>query len=212
MTHKSPAVGITALFLMATGTQSAAQVPRGAPTPRDVLGGFHLGPNAGLGSGRPLVAPPTPRFAPSISPRGLFLLSFPPPGSGFSGYGTGFYVPRYYNPLFPYSSAGFPYGYGSSYATPIEIPEPPRVRPPGPSEPATAATLELHVPPGAEVWVMGEKTRLTGTARQFVSPPLEPGRSYTYDVKARWNEGSRPVEQTRKVRVKAGKRVEVEFY
>ena len=49
------------------------------------------------------------------------------------------------------------------------------------------------------------------TSGTFQSPPLDPGRNYTYEVRARWTEDAKEVSQTRKVRVRIGQRVTVDF-
>jgi uncharacterized protein (TIGR03000 family) len=77
--------------------------------------------------------------------------------------------------------------------------------------PENAAKVHVRVPAAATVWFEGDQTRQTGPARDFVSPPLTPGQTYTYDVRARWTENGRPVEQTRTVRVRAGDTSTVDF-
>lgn len=67
-----------------------------------------------------------------------------------------------------------------------------------------SAFIRTIVPPDAEVWFEGDKTMQTGPDRLFRSPPLEPGKNYTYDLKVRWMENGQPVEKTRQVRVTAG--------
>jgi uncharacterized protein (TIGR03000 family) len=69
--------------------------------------------------------------------------------------------------------------------------------------PDNEARITLNVPVDAEVWFDGVKTRQAGPTREFVSPPLTPGQSYTYRVRARWTENGRPVEQERDIRVRA---------
>ncbi len=61
----------------------------------------------------------------------------------------------------------------------------------------------IVVPEGAELWFNGTQTSQTGSQREFVSPPLTPGKGYTYEIKARWTENDKPVEQTRSVHVQA---------
>ena len=63
------------------------------------------------------------------------------------------------------------------------------------------------MPADAEIWFEGDKTSQTGTSRTFVSPALQPGRNFTYDIRARWisSEGKN-VDQTRQVRVQADMR------
>lgn len=73
------------------------------------------------------------------------------------------------------------------------------------------AYVEVRVSLDAEVWFGGYKTTQTGSDRNFVSPPLSPGKSYAYQVRARWNSNGQPVEQERSVVVHAGERVVVDF-
>jgi uncharacterized protein (TIGR03000 family) len=83
-------------------------------------------------------------------------------------------------------------------------------RPDGSSAGSTARqgnrviTVHVSVPADAEIWIDGNKTAQTGTARSFVSPPVTPGHDYTYEVKARWRESGKEVVQTRRVLVHAG--------
>jgi uncharacterized protein (TIGR03000 family) len=73
------------------------------------------------------------------------------------------------------------------------------------------ASIEVTVPAGnAEVWFQGAKTTRTGTVREFVSPPLEPG-SYTYTIRARWMSNGEQVERTRTVQVQPGENYRVNF-
>ena len=57
----------------------------------------------------------------------------------------------------------------------------------------------------------GTRTTRQGAERQFVSPPLEPGKRYSYEIEARWTEDGKEVSQTRKVVVEAGRRIDVDF-
>ena len=54
-------------------------------------------------------------------------------------------------------------------------------------------------------------TTQQGIQRTYKSPPLEPGKEYTYTVKARWMMDGKPVEQTREVNVRAGHTSQVNF-
>src|SRR5437764_70564 len=47
-------------------------------------------------------------------------------------------------------------------------------------------------------------TRQTGTVRQFVSPPLEAGKSYEYTIRAQWQQDGQAKDDTRTVTVQAG--------
>jgi uncharacterized protein (TIGR03000 family) len=77
--------------------------------------------------------------------------------------------------------------------------------------PGTAATVRVRVPSSASVFFEGEPTAATGPDRLFESPPLAPGRSYRYDIKAVWEDNGREVVRTRSVTVHAGERVSVNF-
>jgi uncharacterized protein (TIGR03000 family) len=57
----------------------------------------------------------------------------------------------------------------------------------------------------------GQKTRQTGTLRQFESPPLVPGMEYTYGVTVTWNQDGREVVETRELLVRAGDRLSASF-
>jgi uncharacterized protein (TIGR03000 family) len=78
--------------------------------------------------------------------------------------------------------------------------------------PANAAQLVVRVPnPDAKVWFQGQLTSQRGSVREFESPPLEPGKDYTYDVRTEWNQDGRKVVQTRQVEVRAGSVVNVDL-
>jgi len=73
--------------------------------------------------------------------------------------------------------------------------------PPGTNLPAT---IELNVPADAQVWFNGQATTQTGTARRFVTPPLNPESDYSYELKVRYNKDGEPKEETRTISVVAG--------
>src|SRR5262249_60597035 len=90
------------------------------------------------------------------------------------------------------------------------------VTPSGPlpelTAPDNTVTIEVRVPdPEATVWIDGYKTTQRGTSRQFVSPPLTPGKTFRYEVRAEWTQNGKKVEQTQTVPVAAGHRVAVDF-
>jgi uncharacterized protein (TIGR03000 family) len=74
-----------------------------------------------------------------------------------------------------------------------------------------AVLINIRVPVNAEVSFDGSKTSQTGGLRSFVTPTLEPGRDYSYEIRARWTEGGRTVVQTRKVNIRAGDRETLNF-
>jgi uncharacterized protein (TIGR03000 family) len=150
---------------------------------------------------------------------------------GGLGYGTGYY-PGYYPGYLGYG--GFPFapgmtGYGvtptgarpmvysSAYYNPEEEP---------PSRPVAPVTTELaagdntahvvvHAPPDADIrfdatLTRGAMVEQTKTGREWVSPPLAPGKDYTCDVRVRWLDNGRPVEEVRTVHLRPNTRAEVD--
>ena len=79
--------------------------------------------------------------------------------------------------------------------------------------PSATATVTVTVPEGATVYVEGQALKTqTGTTRQFVSPPLTPGKAYTYDIRATWTgPDGKKVERTVSVDIRAGARESVAF-
>jgi uncharacterized protein (TIGR03000 family) len=75
----------------------------------------------------------------------------------------------------------------------------------------TSAVININVPQSAELRIQGRKMTMTGGERQFVSPPLDPGQRYSYNVTATWNENGKPITQTQRVIVRAGDRTGVTF-
>ena len=77
--------------------------------------------------------------------------------------------------------------------------------------PANAATIDVKVPPDATLWFDDTQTTQTGSLRQFVTPPLDPNKNFAYDVRARWREADRDVDQKRHVTVRANEQAFVDF-
>jgi len=71
--------------------------------------------------------------------------------------------------------------------------------------------LEVRVPANAEVWIEGTKTLQKGVVRQFISPPIEPGRDYSYKIEAKWMDKGSEQTQSRTLVVRPGelKRVDI---
>jgi uncharacterized protein (TIGR03000 family) len=70
--------------------------------------------------------------------------------------------------------------------------------------PADAALLTVVVPQDAQVYVNGMLTRTTGVERQYVSYGLQPGYSYTYEVRAVVTRNGRQESDTQVVRIRLG--------
>jgi uncharacterized protein (TIGR03000 family) len=89
--------------------------------------------------------------------------------------------------------------------------------PPAPAVPSPTATdeapaeLTIILPSDADLFVDGIQTPGSDGVRTYSSPPLKPGVNYVYTIRARWTEEGKPVDHTRKIQVKAGTRVRVDF-
>jgi uncharacterized protein (TIGR03000 family) len=83
--------------------------------------------------------------------------------------------------------------------------------PPTPVQGEGTAKVTVIVPPDAEVYVDGSPTTQTGSERPFVTPPLQQGQNYSYQIRATWNADGDTVSRTRKVLVRAGADVRVDF-
>jgi uncharacterized protein (TIGR03000 family) len=132
------------------------------------------------------------------------------------------YSTAYYGGYYPYSSGyygGYYTPYSAYYTAPYSVaPQvyqpyyPPDTVNPASTTSSTTATVQLILPsPTAEVWFGDYKSNQVGTTRQFATPPLAPGQTYTYEVRATWMVDGQPVTQTRTVRVEAGKTTTVDF-
>lgn len=105
-------------------------------------------------------------------------------------------------------------GYGPGAVAPGATPRPgesgrPSLPPTVPND--NSAHLRLLVPENAEVLVEGRKTTTTGTVREFVSPPLQPGKSMIYSVLVRYTDaGGKAIEETHEVRVRANDQLSID--
>jgi uncharacterized protein (TIGR03000 family) len=59
--------------------------------------------------------------------------------------------------------------------------------------------------------VQGIVTKQEGASRFFKSPPLDPGKSYAYDMKATWMENGKQMVRQKTIQVMAGMTTEVDF-
>ncbi len=124
-----------------------------------------------------------------------------PLGAGYPNYGT------YYNYYgsYPSAASSTPIVNYSLYYTPATTTST--------AEPTKddMAHLLVVVPENAELWFNGTKTKQAGKEREFVSPALTPGKTYSYEVKASWMDNGKKVEKTRTVDVKANDWKPVDF-
>lgn len=160
-------------------------------------------------------------------------------GYPYYGYGYPYYDGGYYYGGYPYYSYPY-YGapYGAGYPPLVTNPAPGTTSPNGAAATAPDGTppnalpiglagqlpplpgrfseselgLIVRVPADATVWVNGVKTTQSGTRREFNSTGLEPGRSYTFHVRAQWKEtNGKVVETNRRITVQAGERRSLDF-
>jgi uncharacterized protein (TIGR03000 family) len=140
-------------------------------------------------------------------------------GGGCYGYPYGYYGPGYYD-LPPYGPGYYglaPYSYYTApvaaYAQPPSVFVNPGYQPqPNPQLADNTALVVVILPADAELWFDGVKTVQKGGTRMFASPPLTPGKTSTYQVRAAWTIDGFTTNQTYSVSVEAGKRSTVNFY
>ncbi len=116
------------------------------------------------------------------------------------------------DPAYPELTDGSP-PLGQAVSKPVTSSSSVSVASPEPAPASISPTTRFSValPAGAEVWFDGTKVPGTGTTRAFQTPPLTPGQRYSYDVRARWPERGRDVEQTKRVTFFAGEKIRLEF-
>ena len=213
------ALGALALVLASPGTSPAQSLfglryGYGYGSPGYGWGGYGYGYPGFFGAGYGLPAPGygTP-YAPGYG------LAYGYPGAltapyGYAGYpGYGLIAPAGWaaRPA-PSVAAYSPTSHRWSWATGAGESGSVRLPPSGGGADADAtATVQVEVPANAALWFDGVPTQQAGARRTFHTPPLERGQRYHYDVKARWEQGGKPVERTKRVDVAAGARVTVDF-
>jgi uncharacterized protein (TIGR03000 family) len=153
--------------------------------------------------------------------------AFGAPGGGF-GYGArggtlGFIAGS------AYGSYGYPPVYAPGFAGDNGPPDsyqsfyPPSGGPPAkslmqypiesvpPPKAATAAVQIYMVDPNADLWFNGVKMQQTGRQRDFITPELQPGKSYSYEVRAKWTQNGKQYDKTRTLTVQAGEQIGLNF-
>jgi uncharacterized protein (TIGR03000 family) len=71
------------------------------------------------------------------------------------------------------------------------------------------ATIVVHLPAEATLTVDGQPTNSRSGTRVFQSPPLEPGKTYTYTLRAEVNRDGRLLNDKQTIEIRAGQRTEV---
>jgi len=148
-------------------------------------------------------------------------------GYGWGGLGIGLYSSPYYGGSYGYD---YPYDYGDTsvypstvYSTTVVpgVSYSPDVAVVSPDVTTTQsnyytpsdnrARLQVTLPADATLMVDGDRTTQTGSVREFTTPPLEPGKTFTYTLTARWMNGNQPVERSMTVDVRANQTTPVNF-
>jgi uncharacterized protein (TIGR03000 family) len=139
-------------------------------------------------------------------------------GGGYGGYGMGYgrgYRTGYGGWGWGYGGYyGTPYSpsmYGVSYGSPVKYTaQAPIISTPTTGPPAAApATFVVHLPADAKLTVEGTPTTSTSSRRVFVSPPLQPGQSYTYHLDAQVTRNGQTETVQRDLPVRAGQQTEI---
>jgi uncharacterized protein (TIGR03000 family) len=73
------------------------------------------------------------------------------------------------------------------------------------------ATIKLLVPAPATVTVDGQATTSTGETRLYETPPLAPGKTFSYELKATWEESGYKIVRMAEARVEAGKETVIDL-
>jgi uncharacterized protein (TIGR03000 family) len=74
---------------------------------------------------------------------------------------------------------------------------------------AAPATIVVDLPADAKLTIDGAATTSTSGHRTFVSPDLEPGKKFTYTLRAEVTRDNKPVVMEEKITVRAGKETQV---
>jgi uncharacterized protein (TIGR03000 family) len=137
--------------------------------------------------------------------------------SGYSGYSSSSDPYPYHDPtLQPDLRDSGPYQFGRGYTygntAPVAASTPEYTY--GNTAPVVASTralLTVKVPQDTQLWFDGSKTTTVGSMREFRSPPLTPGKRYTYEIRARWNDNGHEITQVQQVQFTAGDHIDVTF-
>jgi uncharacterized protein (TIGR03000 family) len=74
------------------------------------------------------------------------------------------------------------------------------------------ARITVLAPADAEIFFDDEATTQKGSERLFITPSIKIGKDYTYEVRARWQEKGKMIEQSRTITISGGGSVPVNFF
>ncbi len=125
--------------------------------------------------------------------------------AGWNGYGWGTPWGIYWtmSAVEPSWYGYYPYFYGWPGTTPL----------PGAAAAAAGAPARVvvRVPEGAALFIVDRPWALDPVTRAFTSPPLQPGATYRYTLKAELRRDGRTLTENKSVTVHAGDEVTVDF-
>jgi uncharacterized protein (TIGR03000 family) len=201
-------LGVLAAITLATQTASAQHGGHG--------GGVHMGGIGHVGVAHDFHGGYHDNFHNGYYHNGFHTFVYP--GFGFYGgfgypvyggdyYGSGVlsYPSYYYDP----NTVGYPVA--PSTPNVVVPPSQPVPSAAAATAPSGTATLTAIVPEGGQVWFNDTLTQSGGTAWVYTTPPLESGKTYSVDVKARWVEGSQDRSMELALRLVAGDNMTVDF-
>jgi uncharacterized protein (TIGR03000 family) len=81
----------------------------------------------------------------------------------------------------------------------------------GPSAEKKPAVLIVRLPADAELYIAGVKCKQTGERREFDTPPLTPGKKFSYAVRAVWKEDDKQVTRAVSAVVQAGQTTRIDL-
>ena len=210
MAHQQPIVTFVAAALSVIALS-------GAPAFAQKVGGTHgVGAGHGAGPGHTMSARQPGGY------RGGF---YGPYGRGYYGYPYGYGIGFGFGYGYGWPYYGYPYpNYAYAPNVCYEYLPPPTIAVPAPTSgtvsapaatvetPLSEVTLNVHAPAEASVLINGVPTRQSGPDRAFTASGLEPGRTYSFDVRATWKQpDGTTVQLERRVVVQAGDRRAIDF-
>src|SRR5262249_21040703 len=71
--------------------------------------------------------------------------------------------------------------------------------------------INAQLPAHAELWIGNQRLNQAGPERVYISPPVAKDTTYYYDVYARWTENGEPIERHRRIFIKRGDVVGLDF-
>jgi uncharacterized protein (TIGR03000 family) len=89
--------------------------------------------------------------------------------------------------------------------------KPPDNKPDAKKTDKKSATIKVLIRGDARLAIDDFETRQTGPERRFETPPLPPGRTFSYTLTAVWKEDERPIKRMAVATVRAGKETTVDL-